>query len=92
MIQDPKVGDVVSLAPGQFHKHLEKDKQYVITAVNATYSHNAIVSLATVEKMRNKYGRYKHLGSWSGIWCIYLQRHDFLTAVRNATKGKRSAA
>ncbi len=90
MIKDPQVGDVVSLAPGQFHKHLEKDKQYVITAVNCTYSRNAIVSLATVEKARNKDGRQKHLGSWSGIWAHSLQRHDFLTAAYNAKK--RSAA
>lgn len=82
-----KVGDVVSLAPGQIHKHLEKDKQYVITAVNATYT---TVSLATVEKMRNKDGREKHLGSWSGIWAHSLQRHDFLTAAY--AHKKRSAA
>lgn len=92
MISDPKVGDVVSLAPGAFHKHLTKDQRYVITSVDSTWGKfNVKLSLTTLETKRNKDGRKVHLGSYSGIWNSNLQRHDFLTAVYNAKKEKNAA-
>lgn len=90
MIKDPKVGDVVKLLPNCFHKHLQKDTWYAITALEGQ-TWGGRCSLTTVEQIRNPHGRKTHLGSWSGVYVNTLERHEFLTAVYTAKKEKNAA-